>query len=63
MLNRGIIQHNSSPFASPVVLVKKKDRTWRLCVDYRELKQNTIKNKFRTPVVEELNDELARSHL
>ncbi|KAL4271454.1 hypothetical protein GQ457_13G018830 [Hibiscus cannabinus] len=42
-------------FASPCLLVKKKDGTWRLCVDYRQLNSMTVKNNFPIPVVEEMN--------
>jgi len=63
MLDKGIIQRSASPFASFVVLVGKKDGTWRMCVDYRELNKHTIKDKFPIPLVKELIDELTRAVL
>ena len=41
MLDRDIIEPSDSPWSSPVVLVKKKDNTWRYCVDYRRVKSVT----------------------
>jgi len=61
LLDKGVIQISSSPFASPVVLVGKKYGSWRICVNYRELNKNTIKDKFPIPIIEELIDELVGS--
>ncbi|MCO5567952.1 hypothetical protein L7F22_021648 [Adiantum nelumboides] len=57
-VNRGYIKPSSSPWASPILLVKKKDGTMRMCVDYRGLNSVTIKNKYPLPRVDELFDQL-----
>ncbi|GJV44073.1 retrovirus-related pol polyprotein from transposon 17.6 [Tanacetum coccineum] len=54
LLESEVIKHSQSSFASPVVMVKKKDTSWRMCVDYRQLNKHTIKDKFLIPVIEEL---------
>lgn len=59
LLRNGMIQESSSPFASPVLLVKKKTGEWRLCVDYRRLNAMTIKNRYPMPIMDEFLDELA----
>jgi hypothetical protein len=54
LLAKGFIRPSRSPWASPVLFVEKKDKSNRLCVDYRALNQVTIKNKYLLPHIEVL---------
>eukprot|EP00253_Pinus_taeda_P018890 PITA_18890 len=58
LLALGHIRLNMSPFASSVVLVKKKDDTLRMCIDCRALNKKTLKNRYPIPRINELMDEL-----
>nr|GEU50021.1 reverse transcriptase [Tanacetum cinerariifolium] len=61
LMDSGVIRESQSPFSSPIVMVKKKDVTWRMCIDYRQLNKHTVKDKFPILVIEELINELNSS--
>ena len=58
LLAKGYIRESKSPYGAPVLFVKKKDGTMRMCVDYRALNKITIKNKYPLPRIDELLDRL-----
>lgn len=62
-LRDGIIQHSRSPYASPIVVVRKKNGSNRLCVDYRELNVKIIKDRYPLPVIEEVLEQLANARV
>ena len=61
LLKKEIIEHSTSPWSSPVVLVKKKDGTTRFCVDYRRLNQITTKDAFPLPRIDDIYDQLTKA--
>ena len=58
LVDGGFIRPSISPWGAPMLFVKKKDGTWRLCVDYRQLNKVTIRNKYPLPRIDDLFDQL-----
>ena len=58
LLDKGFIRPSHSPWGAPVLFVKKKDGSMRMCIDYRELNKVTIKNKYPLPRIDDLFDQL-----
>ncbi|GJR33062.1 putative reverse transcriptase domain-containing protein [Tanacetum coccineum] len=59
--DKGFIRPSSSPWGAPVLFVKKKDRSFRMCIDYRELNKLTVKNRYPLPRIDDLFDQLQGS--
>nr|GFC17123.1 retrotransposon protein, putative, Ty3-gypsy subclass [Tanacetum cinerariifolium] len=61
--DKGFIRPSSSPWGAPVLFVKKKDGSFRMCIDYRELNKLTVKNRYPLPRIDDLFDQLQRSSI
>ena len=58
LLDKGFIRPRTSPWGAPVLFAKKKDRTLRLCIEYKQLNKVTIKNWYPLPRIDDLFDQL-----
>ena len=58
LLDKGFIRPSTSPWGAPVLFAKKKDKTLRLCIDYRHLNRVMIKNRYPLPRIDDLFDQL-----
>ncbi|GKF93296.1 hypothetical protein Tco_0280015, partial [Tanacetum coccineum] len=56
--DKGFIQPSNSPWGAPILFVKKKGGSFRMCIDYRELNKLTIKNRYPLPRIDDLFDQL-----
>ncbi|GJU26480.1 reverse transcriptase domain-containing protein [Tanacetum coccineum] len=63
LTNKGFIRPSSSPWGAPVLFVKKKDGSFRMCIDYRELNKLTVKNRYPLPRIDDLFDQLQGSSI
>ena len=58
LLDLGLIRPSVSPWGAPVIFIRKKDGSWRLCIDYRQLNKATIKNQYPLPRIDDLFDQM-----
>ena len=58
LLDKGFIRPSASPWGAPILFVKKKDKTLRLCIDYRQLNRVTMKNRYPLSRIDDLFDQL-----
>ena len=58
LLEKGFIRPSVSPWSAPILFIKKKDGSLRMCIDYRQLNAVTIKNKYPLPRIDDLFDQL-----
>ena len=58
LLDKGFIRPSTSPWGAPVLFAKKKDKTLRLCIDYKQLNRVTIKNRYPLPRIDGFFDQL-----
>ena len=58
LLDKGYIRPSVSPWGAPVLFVKKKDGTFRMCIDYRQLNKLTIKNRYPLPRIDDLSNQV-----
>ncbi|GJV34605.1 reverse transcriptase domain-containing protein [Tanacetum coccineum] len=63
LADRGFIRPSTSPWGAPVLFVKKKDGSFRMCIDYRELNKLAVKNRYPLPRIDDLFDQLQGIHV
>nr|GFB28274.1 putative reverse transcriptase domain-containing protein [Tanacetum cinerariifolium] len=63
LFDKGFIRPSSSPWGAPILFVKKKDGSFRMCIDYRELNKLTMKNRYPLPRIDDLFDQLQGSSI
>ena len=57
-MDKGFIRSSTSPWGAPALFAKKKDKTLRLCIDYRQLNRVTVKNQYPLPRIDDLFDHM-----